>query len=200
MTTVLCMAFSSSSFIWYGDSMVVTCMLWSMSTNTALDRIESCDIPYVKVKCLSLNQYCRGMHLCLWRTFLQIILQHVKLSALQETAWIGLLISICLGHECCVMLWYGVTCPLGDSVFVLQQIIYPQHMITVYNTPGKLGGLWVINTAGNCQEPHDTILSRNLGADTICIAIQTIPYVLWLDTVILLQFDVRNILLSICLQ
>lgn len=115
MTTVLCMAFSSSSFTWYGDSMVVTCMLWSMSTNTPLDRwvwVLWYSLHEKWSVSLSLNQYCRGTRLCLLRKFLQIILQHVKLSALQETAWIGLLISICLWHECCVTLWYGVTCPL----------------------------------------------------------------------------------------
>ena len=57
--------------------------------------------------------------------------------------------------------------------------------------------MWV-PTAENCQWPHD-ILSRYFGTDTICIAILTILYVLRVDTVILLQFDVLNILLTICL-
>ena len=53
--------------------------------------------------------------------------------------------------------------------------------------------------AENCQGPHDTILSQNVGADTICVAIFTILYILQFNTVILLQFNVPNILLTICL-
>ena len=52
------------------------------------------------------------------------------------------------------------------------------------------------NRAGNYQGPHDTMSSRYLGADTICIAILTIPYVMRFDTVISLRFDVLNILIS----
>jgi hypothetical protein len=32
----------------------------------------------------------------------------------------------------------------------------------------------LLNNAGNCQGPHDTILSQYLGADTMCIVIITI--------------------------
>ena len=53
--------------------------------------------------------------------------------------------------------------------------------------------------AGNCQGPHDKILSDYFGGDTICIAILRNPYVLEFDTVILLRFGVPNILLTICL-
>ena len=45
--------------------------------------------------------------------------------------------------------------------------------------------------AGNGQGPHKIILSRYLGADTICIAILMILYVLRFHTVILLRFNVH---------
>ena len=54
-----------------------------------------------------------------------------------------------------------------------------------------------LTRTGNYQEPHDTILSRYLGADTIFIVILTILYVLRFDTVMLLWFDVPKILLTI---
>ena len=53
----------------------------------------------------------------------------------------------------------------------------------------------------NCQGPRDTMLSRYLGTDVLRFSRFSWFYTLYMycDTVILLRFDVPNILITICL-
>ena len=65
-----------------------------------------------------------------------------------------------------------------DSLNTVKQSLYTYRQGNLHKHVYQIQ-----SRAGNCQGPHDTILSQYFGADTMHIAILTILYVLQFDTV-----------------